>query len=99
MFFRFRVISNAAYIYCAQMARKRDTSENKPIVLRFGPKVQQKENGIRMHSFSFLQRPVHSTLQCEYTAISSPPLKLSGIDNTRMSYFKQFRDFHPQKYS
>ena len=44
--------------------------------LGVGATVQQKENGVRVHSGGFLQTSPHSTLQFhEYTAVSSAPVK------------------------
>ena len=44
---------------------KKRKIENETVVLGFGATMQQKENGVRVHSGRFLQTPAHSTLQCE----------------------------------
>ena len=101
MLFRFHLKCNVAYTYCARITQKRETSEKEAIVLGFGATVQQKEDGVGVHSCGFLQMPriVHCSARicgrfvfpakasCSYL-FKNPDL---GTGPSRSSYWKLFQ--------
>ena len=78
MFFRFHVECNAAQTSFFRITQKRETSQSEAIVLWFGATVEQRENGIRVHSGGFLKTWAWHIAVPEYTAF--PPQTLPDPD-------------------